>query len=387
MSSSSAPAAPAVPRSAADDTAGAYDRPTTHDSATDDGFDRLRLQFEGLGAGYLAACTSGLPPAAARAAALDDLDLWSAGSAGPAHYDEAVTRARHAFARLADVDTANVAIGSQTSVFAGMIAASIPDGAEVLCVDGDFSSMVFPFLQQEHRGVRVRHAPLTGLEDAITTRTHLVAYSLVQSATGEVADAQSIRTAADAVGARVLCDVTQAAGWLPLESCTADALVCHTYKWLCAPRGVCFLSVAPRFIEELRPIHAAWYAGENPWDACYGPSAPLASSARRFDVSPAWQAFAAGAPAIELFASTNIRRVHDYDVALADAFANGLGLQRNVGELGSAIVTWSDPDSAALERLTSAGLVASGRAGRARVAFHVWNDEGDVERALAALAG
>jgi hypothetical protein len=54
-------------------------------------------------------------------------------------------------------------------------------------------------------------------------------------------------------------------------------------------------------------------------------------------------------------------------------------------ERASAIVTWSDPEARDLARLTAAGVVASGRAGRARVAFHLFNDDSDVDLALAAL--
>ncbi|WP_246846646.1 aminotransferase class V-fold PLP-dependent enzyme [Humibacter ginsenosidimutans] len=343
---------------------------------------RIVSEFEGAGSGYLAACTGGLPPSSAVLAAQDDLALWRSGAATPLHYDAAVTRVRSAFARIAGVDPARVAIGSQTSAFVAMIAASVPDGAEVLCVDGDFSSVVFPFLQHERRGVRVRHVPLAALPDAVSDETWLVAYSLVQSATGEVADARSIRAAADRAGARVLCDATQAAGWLPLESWTADAIVCHTYKWLCAPRGVCLLAVDEDFARELIPVQAGWYAGDDPWASCYGPSAPLATDARRFDVSPAWQAMAGAAPALELFAETDIHAVFKHDVTLADALSEAVGTDAR----GSAIVTWHDPDREDLARMTAAGIVASGRAGRARVAFHVWNDESDLDRVLRALA-
>ena len=343
--------------------------------------EQFRSEFEDVGAGYLAACTGGLPTTSSADALRKDLELWRAGGAGPAYYDESVVRSRAAFARLAGVDVERVAIGSQSSVFAGVIAASVPDGAEVLCVEGDFSSIVFPFLQHERRGVQVRHAPLTALADSVTDDTWLVVYSLVQSATGEIADATSIRSAASRVGARVLCDTTQATGWLPLAPEAADATICHAYKWLCAPRGVCFFTVTPEFANELIPLHAGWYAGEDPWSSCYGPSAPLAGSARRFDVSPAWQAVAGAAPALELFADADLGAIREHDVELADTFAAGLGLESR----GSAIVTWQDPDGAELRALTQAGIVASGRAGRARVAFHVWNDETDVDRALRAL--
>lgn len=343
--------------------------------------EHFRSEFDDAGAGYLAACTGGLPAACSLEALRNDLDLWRAGGASPAHYDESVVRSRAAFARIAGVEVDRVAIGSQSSVFAGMIAASVPDGAEVLCVDGDFSSIVFPFLQHERRGMRVRHVPLPALADSVRDDTWLVVYSLVQSATGEIADATSIRSAASRVGARVLCDTTQAAGWLPLAPEAADATICHAYKWLCSPRGVCFFTVTPEFADELIPLHAGWYAGEDPWTSCYGPFAPLAPSARKFDLSPAWQAVAGAAPALELFARADIHAIRDHNVGLADVFADELGLRSR----GSAIITWKDADGEDLHALTEAGIVASGRAGRARVAFHVWNDESDVHLALRAL--
>ena len=108
-----------------------------------------------------------------------------------------------------------VAVGSQTSVFAGLVAASLPDDAEVVCVSGDFSSMVFPFLAHADRGVTVRQVPLEDLAASVTPRTTLVAFSLAQSACGSLVDAADVVRAAREVGALTFCDLTQAAGWLP----------------------------------------------------------------------------------------------------------------------------------------------------------------------------
>ena len=123
----------------------------------------------------------------------------------------------------------------------------------MLCVDGDFSSMVFPFLAQAHRGVTVRHAPLADLAESIGPATWLVAFSLVQSATGAIADAAAITAAARAHGARTFCDTTQAAGWMPVDASQFDATTCHAYKWLCSPRGVAFLTVSPEFQNRTAP--------------------------------------------------------------------------------------------------------------------------------------
>jgi selenocysteine lyase/cysteine desulfurase len=109
----------------------------------------------------------------------------------------------------------------------------------------------------------------------------------------------------------------------------------------------------------------------------------LAADATRFDVSPAWQAFVGAEPALELFASLERAALHEHATGLAGAFCAGLGLEEAARR--SAIITWSDPEGRDLARLTEAGIAASGRAGRARVAFHVFNDEQDVADALQAL--
>jgi selenocysteine lyase/cysteine desulfurase len=331
---------------------------------------------------YLAACTSGLPTLDTVRALREDADIWGNGLASPAHYQVEVDRARALYARLVGVGTDRVSIGSQASVMAAVLAASVPAGREVVCVDGDFTSMVFPFLQQEHRGITVRHVPVAELAASLTERTWLVAFSLVQSGTGEIADAPAIRAAAAAVGAFTLCDTTQATGWLPVRAGDFDATICHAYKWLGAPRGAAFLTVLPALAEVLRPVQAGWFAGDDPWASCYGPGMNLATDARRFDVSPAWPAWVGTRVALEFFSSLDPAAVYAHDTGLGNALCAGLGLPQR----DQAIVTWADPAGTDLARLGAAGITASGRAGRARVAFHLWNTRADVDAVLAALA-
>lgn len=339
------------------------------------------------GSGYLAACTQGLPTRATVDAGRADLERWAHGEAAPGDYDEAIARSRRAFARIAGVDVDDIAIGSQVSVLASLIAASAPDGAEVVCAEGDFASMVAPFHAQAHRGVRVREVALADLAAAVGEDTWLVAFSLVQSATGEHADADAILAACARTGTLSFADLTQALGWLPVDASRFDVTVTHAYKWLCAPRGSAFLTVRPGVRDRLRPVHAGWYSGEDPWSSCYGPLVAPAASARRFDVSPAWPVWPGTAAALEFFASLDVQAVHAHATGLADRLADALALVDASGApvRGRAILTWPDPDGADLDALTAAGLRASGRAGRARVAFHLWNTPDDVTRTLAAL--
>lgn len=342
----------------------------------------LRSAFAPV-AGYLDAATLGLPPRTAADALRDALDAWQAGRADAAGYDAAVRRSRAAYARLVGVPVEHVAVGSQASSLVGLVAAGLPDGAEVVVVDGDFTSVVFPFLAHADRGVRVRHVPLDRLADEVRPGTALVAFSLVQSRDGRVADADAVCAAAAAVGARTLCDTTQAAGWFPVDAARFDLTVCSAYKWLCGPRGTAFLTVRPEVAATLRPLHAGWYAGADVWSSVYGPDMTLAPDARRFDVSPAWLCWVGLAPALELLAAVDPHEVHAHDGGLADSLRARLGLEPT----GSAIVALPDASGSLRQRLAERGVRAAGRGGGVRLAFHVWCTDADVERAADAIGG
>lgn len=330
--------------------------------------------------GYLAVASIGLPPESALTAIRADLAAWEAADRDPQGYDPVIARTRASFARIVGVDAARVAIGSQTSTFAAVVAGAVPDGAEVLLPHGDFSSIVFPFLQQRPR-IRVRIVPLPELAEAISGDTWLVAFSLVQSATGVVADQDAITAAAERHGTVTLCDLAQAAGVHPVDASRYDLTVCHSYKWLCAPRGVAFLTVAERMQDRLTPLQAGWYAGDDVWRSVYGPEMHLARDARRFDVSPAWQAWIGAEQAIGLFADLDVAELWERASGLGDALCAGLGIPAQ----HQAIVTWPDPDGDALRTLSEAGVRISGRAGRIRASFHLWNTEDDVAAVLRAL--
>lgn len=328
--------------------------------------------------GYLAAASNGLPPRQSIEALGADLAAWASGQRDPQWYDGVVERTRASYAALVGVDASRVAIGSQTSALVSVVAAAVPAGAEVLCVDGDFSSVVFPFLQS---GARVRTVPLGELAESITDETWLVAFSVVQSSSGTVADVTSILQSARQHGTFTLGDVTQAAGVLPVDAASFDVTIGHAYKWLCAPRGVAFLTVNERFDSVLVPVHAGWYAGERVWESCYGPTMTLAKDARRFDVSPAWQAWVGAEQSIGLFAGLDMSEVWALASGLGDSLCEAL----DIPPQHQAIVSWPDVTGDDLTKLTAAGIRASGRAGRLRAAFHLWNTPDDVAAVVAAL--
>jgi len=329
---------------------------------------------------YLNTATYGLPPRTGFEAFQAAADEWRHGRTGFHGWDRSVGRGRAAFARIAGVPAADVAIGTAVSLFTGTVAATLPAGARVLCPEEDFASVLFPFLAQDGR-VAVELVPLDRLAEAIGAEHDLVAFSSVQSADGRLADLDAVATAARHHGARTFVDTTQSSGWLPLDCGRFDYTACAGYKWLLNPRGTAFFTIGPERREELVPFAAGWYAGEDVDASYYGPPLRLAADARRFDLSPAWLSWVGGAPALELLADVGIDAIHAHDVRMADGLRAGLGLPAG----DSAIVSVSGLPADAAERLAHAGVMAAGRGGALRLSCHLYTTERDVDRALEAL--
>jgi selenocysteine lyase/cysteine desulfurase len=248
----------------------------------------------------------------------------------------------------------------------------------VVCAEGDFTSVLWPFLIAA--GVEVDVVALEDVASAVRPGTALVAVSAVQSLDGRVADLDEIASAAASVGARTFIDGTQASGWLPLDASRFDYVASSGYKWLLSPRGVSFMAIRPGAGEPLRPHLAGWYAGDDPFDTNYGAPLRLAADARRFDLSPAWLSWVGAAPALAVLEEVGLEAIHAHDLALADRFREGLGMPPS----DSAIV--SLPAEGLGAALRDAGVMATEREGKMRFSFHVYNTEADVDRALEAVA-
>ncbi len=326
---------------------------------------------------YCNTASYGLPPRPGWQALQAALADWHAGRTSWEAWGDATEAARARFARLVGVDPGRVSVGCTVSELMGAAITALPAGARVAVPDIEFTSTLFPLLVQDRLDVRtVRVAELAG---AVAEGVDAVAFSAVQMSTGEVADLEAIATAADSVGAITLCDATQAVGWLPIDAGRFDAVACSAYKWLMSPRGSAFLTVSDRLLQRVVPHSANWFAGEDVHASYFGPPLRLAGSARRLDVSPAWFSWVATAPALEVIEQIGVRAIHAHDVALANRFRAGLGLEQS----DSAIACVEVPDAA--ERLQRAGIIAAMRAGRLRTSWHIYNTEQDVDQLLAVL--
>jgi selenocysteine lyase/cysteine desulfurase len=321
---------------------------------------------------YLNTAAIGLPPRSVSQALHAIIDRWSTGDIGAQEFDASVAAARASFARLVGVSPDCVATDAAASSLVGLVAASLPRGSEVLCADGDFTSLLFPFLERQEAGeISVRSCPLEEIAERVDARTALVAVSAVQSLDGRICDFAAIEQACRQFGARSLLDATQAVGWLPIEGARFDYVVASAYKWMLSPRGTAFMSINPELVRSLRPRGAGWYAGENIWESIYGAPLRLAESARRLDISPAWFMWLGCAEALAFIERVGVPAIHAHNLNLSAAFFDHLGRPPP----GSAIV--SIPGDGVFEALAAAGIAASRRGGATRLSFHICNTTHD----------
>ena len=330
---------------------------------------------------YLNTASYGLPPRPAHEALAAALEDWRRGRTSWEHWGVPGEEARASFARLVGVPIETVAIGPNVSTMISTVAAAIPEGARVLAPDVEFTSLLFPFLVQKHRGVTVRLVAASDLADEVGPGVDVVAFSAVQMATGEVADLEGIAAAAAEHDVLTVVDATQAVGWLPIDASRVDVVAAHAYKWMLSPRGTAFMAIRPALLDKVVPHAAGWYAGEDPLATFFGPPLRLAESARRLDTSPAWFMWVATAPALDVIERIGVDAIHEHDLALANRFRAGLGL-----ESGDSAIVFCDVEGAA-EKLEHSGIRAAVRGGRLRTSWHVYNTDEDVDRTLDVLAG
>ena len=309
-------------------------------------------------------------------------------------------------ARLLDAQLGAMAVVGGASEALGQLAAlTASPGGEVVLVASDFPSVTYPWLAARERlGMAIRWVhdeplrPLTAaLVDGIGDGTTVVCFGAVQFATGSVVDVAEVVRRARAVGARVIVDVTQMAGAMPvsMRAWHADALVCSGYKWLSSHGGVALLAVGDQLLERV-PILVGWKGTDDPF-ALNPTTMALASDARRFELSTIAYSSAVGlTTSVNLLSSVGIDALH------AHAGSLSRGLVEAVAPLGwtpfrepadasasSHIVSLRHETLAAdvvQQRLAAEhDIVVSTRLGRVRVSVHGYNDGDDVARFVTAL--
>lgn len=334
---------------------------------------------------HLDTASYGLLPTPTIEAMRASLDQQAAGRGDWLGWEREAEVCRGLAATLLHADSLDLALVPSVAVATAMVATAVPAGGDVLVPEGDFTSVLFPLLVAERRDLlRVRAVALAELAESVTSGTELVAYSLVQSGSGELARHADIVAAARDHGARVFVDCTQAVGVLPVDvnRPPVDFLACAAYKFLCCPRGVAFFYVRRERQAEVAPLAASWFSADDRYGRFYGGPLTLAPSAAAFDLSISWHSWVGARQSLELICTV----AEAERFALAHAPARALAAAAGMPAPASTILSLPVPDAErARATLDEAGVRASVRAGSVRVSAHFYNVPDDADRAVRAL--
>jgi selenocysteine lyase/cysteine desulfurase len=233
--------------------------------------------------------------------------------------------------------------------------------------------------------------------EAIDGRTALVVTPQVHWVCGGTIDVEAVARRCRSVGAALILDTTQSTGALPLDLAAVDPdyLVAAGYKWLLGPYSLGFLYVAPRH-QQGRPLEEGWVVRQGAEDFRRLSEYPdrLHADARRFDMGERSN-FAllpvAGAAIAQLLewgvgavAETLGTMTARIEARLEE---HGIGSSPDRAPHYLSVRFAAGPPEGIEDRLASAGVHVSLRGDRMRITPHLYNDEEDVERLVAALTG
>jgi kynureninase len=267
----------------------------------------------------------------------------------------------------------------------------------------EFPSILYFYQEQQRYGARVEvvrsedgiRIPLEKLLAAIDDRTLLVPVSHVLFRSAYILDARAIIERAHRVGARVVLDVFQAAGTLPLNlsELGCDFAVGGVLKWLCGGPGVGYLYVRPDLRAEFRPALTGWLAHKRPFEFEVGPIDPREDAFRYLNGTPHIPALYACQPGLEILRQAGIENIRAKSVRqtgrlIEGALAHGWRVHtpRDPAERGGTVsVDCPHAQEVTRELLARDILVDYRPQAGIRLSPHFYNRDEEIDFALAQI--
>src|SRR5579863_78955 len=320
-------------------------------------------------------------------------------------------RARAAAARLINAEAGDIALISSVSYGVATVGRilDIPADTRVLVLENDHCS---PILEWQTRAgpsgftVETVRQPLDGdwtaavlasIERAGAPRLALASISSVHWSDGGMIDVEKVAAALKRHGALFLIDATHAVGVIPMDvrKLDPDFVIFPTYKWLLGPYGRAFIYVAKRHQHGIPLEQTGFGRREVRSDAeIYFADLSYVSGARRFDMGERdhFISMEMAAIGMEMMAEWGTEAVAGRLKMLTDRIAEGLAGTKlrlvdtrfrapHILSLGFA----GGLPGGLVEGLAEAGIYVAARLARMRLSPHVFNDEEDADRLVAAL--
>ncbi len=321
-------------------------------------------------------------------------------------------RARAAAARLINADAADMALIPSISYGVATAAKvlAIDRGTRVIVLENDHSSPVLEWqTRADAQGFAVEtirrpddgdwtSAVLAAIERPDAPPISLASISSVHWSDGGLIDIEKVGAALRQRGASFLIDATHSAGVLTMDvrRLDPDFVIFPTYKWLLGPYGRAFLYIARRHQGGI-PLEQTSFGRRDvrAENAVYFADVSYVSDARRFDMGERdhFISMEMASIGMEMMAEWGASAVVQRLLMLTERIAKGLrdtgvsAPERRFRAPHILSLSFKNGMPAGLiEGLAAEGIYVAARLGRMRISPHVFNDEADADRLVAALA-
>jgi len=321
-------------------------------------------------------------------------------------------RARVAAARLINADPADMALIPSVSYGVATAAKTltIDRGTRVIVLENDHSSPVLEWqTRADAQGFAIEtvrrpddgdwtSAVLAAIERSGAPPVSLASISSVHWSDGGLIDIEKVGAALRQRGASFLVDATHSTGVLMMDvrRLDPDFVIFPTYKWLLGPYGRAFLYIARRHQggipleqtsfgrRDVRAENEVYFA-----DVSYVPDA------RRFDMGERdhFISMEMASIGMEMMVEWGALAVEQRLLMLTERIAEelrGIGVSMPERRLRAPHILSlgfkQGMPMGLVEGLATEGVYVAARLGRMRISPHVYNDEADADRFVAALA-
>lgn len=353
---------------------------------------------------YFLSHSVGLLPAAAEAGLTRDFfNPWAAGRADlwPL-WLEKIDAWRRALGRVIGADAADICPQTNISSALAKILFSLPEARgrrKIVLTEDDFPTAGFVFAQGRRLGLEpvfLKGGPALADADAWSAAfaddVLLVHVTHVFSNRGVRAPVAEIVRRAKAAGARVIVDVAQSAGAVPVDAGAwgADFVVGTSIKYLCGGPGAAWLWADPRSAAACNPADVGWFSHENPFEFDIRDFRYAAGAARFWGGTPSVAPYIlarAGAEAIAAAgpAAIEARSRRLLDRLLARLPAAAVLSHATPGERGSAVILRPRRFDAARAALAEEKIAHDERMDGFRVSVHLYTEDEEIDRLAAVL--
>jgi selenocysteine lyase/cysteine desulfurase len=311
-------------------------------------------------------------------------------------------------ARVMGTDSDAVALVPAASYGIATAAANLPlaRGQTIVMLHQQFPSNVYAWYElakknggrvvvaQREPGVDWTEALIAAIDDD----TAIVAVPQCHWTDGSKVDLERVGQRARDVGAGLVIDASQSLGASPLnlERVQPDFLTAVGYKWLLGPYGLGYLYVAPKWRESGVPLEQSWIAraGSDDFSRLVDHTDAYRPGARRFDMgeSPQFVLAPMAIAALQQILAWGVERIQQ-TLSLLTArvaqFAADIDYAVLPPEQRSAHMIGIQPargiPAGLPQLLHDANVFVSVRGDSIRIAPHLYNDAGDIERLFAVL--